>query len=114
MNFFNVPPVLFIGSMGFFCSMIPMLGKTKSHENERLATIGCMLLSSCLIALSFFLQIKGVDTIPYFGIGGTIFMVYILFNLIAGGKIPLLFFCIFFIAYLSYLAFICYFLIINK
>lgn len=76
--------VCIIGACAMLCNIIILLGKTDMHEDQRLATGGCFLLSLCLTVLGIFLQ----GTFPYFAYAGTVFMLYTLINMIVGEKIP--------------------------
>lgn len=93
--------VFIIGACAMFCNIIALQGKTDVHEDQRLATGGCFLLSLCLTVFGLFLE----GTFPYFAYAGTIFVLYTLANLIVGEKIPFLISSVFFIAFILYLGY---------
>lgn len=93
--------VCIIGACAMLCNIIILLGKTDMHEDQRLATGGCFLLSLCLTVLGTFLQ----GTFPYFAYAGTVFMLYTLINMIVGEKIPFFVSGVFFIAFMLYLGY---------
>ena len=84
--------VCIIGACAMLYNIIILLGKTDMHEDQRLATGGCFLLSLCLTVLGIFLQ-------------GTVFMLYTLINMIVGEKIPFFVSGVFFIAFMLYLGY---------
>ena len=88
--------VCIIGACAMLCNIIILLGKTDMHEDQRLATGGCFLLS-----FGIFLQ----GTFPYFAYAGTVFMLYTLINMIVGEKIPFFVSGVFFIAFMLYLGY---------
>ena len=45
--------VCIIGACAMLCNIIILLGKTDMHEDQRLATGGCFLLSLCLTVLEY-------------------------------------------------------------
>lgn len=92
--------VIIIGACAMFCNIIALLGKNM-HEDQRLATVGCFLLSLCLTVLGIFLE----GTFPYFAYAGTVFILYTLGNLIAGEKMPFFISGVFFIAFMLYLGY---------
>ena len=85
--------VCIIGACAMLCNIM--------HEDQRLATGGCFLLSLCLTVLGIFLQ----GTFPYFAYAGTVFMLYTLINMIVGEKIPFFVSGVFFIAFMLYLGY---------